>query len=404
MGRFKWEGMDSSGKKTTGVVNAVNMRDARKLLRQQGVRVKRITPPSILDLDLNEWMIEHGFGKPFGQKELLGFTKKLSIMINAGVPILQSFEVIYGAESNPVLKKAIRQIAADIGEGKTIHEAMSKQNGFSRLYCNLVKAGEAGGILDEILVKISEHMERIEKTKSQIKSAMMYPAVVSLVGVGVVWGMMVFVVPTFVDMLKENNTKIPAITQFVIDTSNFLSSNTIYMVPGAIGGIFAFKQYINTKEGKVVFDKVFLKVPLFGNIVLKGNLSSFSRTLSTLLGSGISLIDALEICIETLDNTVVANDLKKVRKKVVEGKTLTEPLAKIPYFPPMVAQMIKVGEQTGGIDIMLEKVSQVFEDEVNELVGNMTKMIEPFIIVVLGGIISLILVAIYLPMFMQASG
>ena len=279
---------------------------------------------------------------------------------------------------------------------------MESQKGFSKLYCNLVKAGEAGGILEGILKKLAVHMDKQEKTKAQIKSAMMYPSIVCGVGAVVIWAMMVFVVPQFTGMLKENGQEIPWITQFVIDTSEFFGKYSPIMVPGFFVGITLFLSYIKTPSGKIVWDNFSMKLPIFGKIIIKGNLSSFSSTLATLLGAGVSLIEALDICIETLDNGVIARDLREVKRKVVEGKTLTEPLSKIEYFPELVTQMIRVGEQTGQIDDMLARVADVFEEEVDTLVGGMTKLIEPIIIVVLGGIIATILVAMYLPMFMSA--
>jgi type IV pilus assembly protein PilC len=404
MANWKYEGFNQNGKRVSGNLEAKTEKEVRRMLRNEKIRPKRITPPSILEFDLGEWMVEKGFAAPFGAKELSNFTKQLAIMINAGVPILQALEIIYKSEKQPVLKKSVKNIARDVGEGQTIAEAMEKQKGFNKLYCNLVKAGEMGGILDEILDKLSIHLEKQEKTKAQIKSAMMYPFIVSMVGAGVIWGMMVFVVPQFVGMLADTGQEPPAITQLVIDISDFLGNHSMKM----IGGLFVLgvllNSYIKTPTGKILFDKMMMKMPIFGMIIIKGNLSSFSRTLATMLGAGVSLIDSLDICVETIDNGVIAEDVKTLKKEVVQGKTLTEPLMKIEYFPDMVSQMIKVGEQTGQIDQMLEKVSDVFEDEVNTLVGGMTKMIEPIIIVVLGGIIAAILVAMYLPMFMSAGG
>jgi type IV pilus assembly protein PilC len=402
MGIYKYEGVDTNGKKVIGQIDATSEKDVRKALRAQMIRVKKIVPPTILEFDLGAWMVEKGFAKSVSNKELCTFTKQLSIMISAGVPILQAMEILYRSEKNPSLKLSIKKIASDVGEGKTIAEAMSVQKGFDKLYCNLVRAGEAGGILDTILKKLAVHMDKQEKTKAQIKSAMMYPSVVVSVGVVVIWAMMVFVVPQFTGMLKESGQEVPWITQFVIDTSNFMGTYTPVMVPGAIIGVVMFMSYIKTPTGKIIWDNFSMRIPLFGGIIIKGNLSSFSNTLATLLGAGVSLIDALDICIETIDNSVIAQDLKEVKKKVTEGKTLTEPLSKIAYFPELVTQMIRVGEQTGQIDEMLARVAEVFEEEVDNLVTGMTKMIEPLIIVVLGGIIATILVAMYLPMFMSA--
>ena len=404
MANWRYEAINKDGRREAGTVDALNAKEVRRVLRGRGLRPKSVTPPSLLEFDIGEWMIDNGLAKAFGPKDLLTFTKQLAIMVNAGVPIIQSLEILYKQQKHPVLRKAIKKIATDVGEGKTISEAMMEQNGFSKLYCNLVKAGEAGGILDTILNKLTVHMDKQEKIKSQIKSAMTYPFIVCIIGAGVVWGLMVFVVPQFVGMLQDTGQQIPAVTQLVIDTSDFLGEYSIYMVPGVIVLGAIFNAYIKTPSGKIIYDSIFMKLPIFGEIVIKGSLASFCRTLATMLGSGVSLVDALDICIDTIDNGVMAKDLTGVKKKVIEGKTLTEPLEKIEYFPPMVTQMVRVGEQTGQVDQMLEKVSDVFEEEVNELIGMMTKMIEPIIIVVLGGIIATILVAMYLPMFMSAGG
>lgn len=404
MGNWRFEGIHKDGKKESGMIQASTEREVRKQLRARGIRVKRLTPPSILEFDITEWMVDNGFAAPFGVKQLTTFTKQLSTMIDAGIPIIQALEILYKQEKHLVLKKTIKKVAGDVGEGKTIAEAMQSQNGFDKLYCNLIKAGEAGGILNEILNKLAIHLEKQVKTKAQIKSAMSYPFIVTLVGIGVVWGLMVFVVPQFVAMLDGTGQKVPTITQIVMDISDFMMNNSIIMVPGFIGGAAFLMAWIKTPSGKVVFDQVMMYVPIFGPVVVKGNLSSFTRTLATMLGAGVSLIDALDICCDTVDNSVVANDLKQVKKKIVEGKTLAEPIEKIEYFPPMVAQMVRVGEQTGQLDQMLERVADVFEEEVNNLVEGMTKMIEPIIIVVLGGMIAFVLVAMYLPVFMSAGG
>jgi type IV pilus assembly protein PilC len=404
MGMFKYEGVDANGKKIVGSLDAASEKDVRKALRNQNIRAKKIVAPSLMEFDLGAWMVDRGFATAVSTKQLCTFTKQLAIMINAGVPILQALEILYRSEKVVALKVAIKKISTEVGEGKTIAEAMSGQKCFDKLYCNLVKAGETGGILDTILRKLATHMEKQEKTKAQIKSAMMYPSIVVLIGMGVIWGMMVFVVPQFTGMLKETGQELPWITQMVVDVSTFLGTYTPIMVPAAIVGLVALRSYIKTPAGKIAWDNFSMRMPIFGMIVIKGNLSAFSNTLATLLSAGVSLIDALDICIETLDNSVIAKDINEVKKKIIEGKTLTEPLSKIEYFPELVTQMIRVGEQTGQIDQMLTRVAEVFEEEVDTLVAGMTKMIEPIVIVVLGSIIATILVAMYLPMFMSAGG
>lgn len=401
MGKWRWTGFNEKGRKVSGTKEAESAKELRRLLRADGIKPLQVKPPTIFELDLGEIMVEAGLSKPFGLKELQSFTRQLTVMIDAGVPILQSLEILYKQEKHPFLKKTVKKIAEDVGSGKTLSEAMEQHKGFSKLYCNLVKAGESGGILDTILNKLSEYMEKQQKIKSQIKSAMTYPTIVVIVGVAVVWGMMVFVVPKFTEMLRDGGQEVPAVTQFVIDVSNFLQTFGIHLVVGIVVGLFAFLRFIKTPSGKYIFDRYTMQMPIFGGIIVKGNLSSFARTLATMLGAGISLIDSLEICTDTIDNTVIAKDIKLVRDKVVEGKTMTDPLQRIRYFPNMVAQMIKVGESTGNMDIMLVKVADVFEKEVEDLVGNMTKLIEPIILVGLGGVIGVILIAMYLPIFMQ---
>ena len=290
MGKWNWEGFDKAGKSIAGVIEGSSEREVRRSLRDQQIRIKRLRAPSILEFDFGEWMVEHGLAKSFGAKELMVFTKQLSIMLNAGVPILQALEIIFNAEKHPMLKRTVKQIAIDIKEGQTLSDAMTKQKGFSKLYCSLVKSGEVGGILDKILLKLAEFMERNEKIKAQIKSALMYPAIVTVIGIVVVWGMMIFVVPQFISMLEGTGQEPPAITQFVIDTSNFFKNYTLIMLPAfALIGFILLKTYIGTKEGKMQYDRLTMKAPIFADIIIKGNLATFCRTLVCFTGSRCGL-------------------------------------------------------------------------------------------------------------------
>lgn len=404
MGVWKWEGLDRNGKKNRGQVQAKTEREVRKILRAEGVRAKKITPPTMLEFDLGEWLAERGFAASFSNQELCQFTKQFATMISAGVPILQSLEILYKAEKNPTLKRGLKNIAQEVGEGKTLAEAMAKQTGFTRMYCNLIKAGEAGGVLETILKKLAIHLEKQEQIKNKIKSAMTYPVIASVVGIVVVWGLMVFIVPKFIEMLSETNQEPPFITQLVVNASKFFQAWTPVMVPAFFVGIVFLNVWRKSPVGKPIYDKIIMKAPIFGGIIIKGNLAAFTRTLSTMLSSGVALIDSLEICLETIDHTYLVNDIRSIKKSVTEGQTFADPLAKISYIPSMVAQMVKVGEQTGRLDDMLERIADVFEEEVNRLIETMTKMIEPLIIVVLGGLVAVILVAMYLPIFMAAGG
>lgn len=403
-GKFKYEGVNSEGRKVQGEMEAKDERQVKRLLRRQGIRAKKIQAPSPLDIDLGMWMVDKGFVKPFGKAELNRFTRQLSILINAGVPIMECLEILSKQEKNPSLKVTIRNVSESVGSGKSLFEGLSTQKGFDKLYCSLVKAGEAAGILDTILVKLSEFMDKQEKIKKQIKSAMTYPTIVMVVGVAVTWGLMVFVVPQFVGMLKDSNQEIPMVTQFVIDVSNFLQDYTIMLAPAGFVLFMLFANFIKTKEGKQAWDRFIMRAPVMGDIIIKGNLSSFTRTMATMLSAGVALIEALEICIETLDNTQIAKDLKLVKEAVIKGKSITEPLGRIKYFPPLVNQMVKVGESTGNLDSMLIKVADVFEEETEEAIKTMTSLIEPLILVGLGGVIGTVLIAMYLPIFMSAGG
>jgi type IV pilus assembly protein PilC len=404
MPKFKYVGFTTDGKRVENTIEADTIRDAKKILRRQNIRTTKVLAPSFFEVDLNEFMVEKGLARPFGRVELMRFTRQLSILINAGVPILECMEILHKQEQNIVLKRVIKNITMQIEEGKSLFDAMSQQQGFDRLYCALVKAGEAAGILDSILIKLAEFLEKAEKLKKQVKSALTYPVIVVFVGILVIFGLMTFVVPQFVDILKDSGQEIPWVTQTVIDISEFFQNYTLLLVAVLVAGTMFFLNFIKTTEGKQAWDKFTMKAPLFGMLVIKGNLGSFTRTLATMLAAGVPIIDSLEICIETLDNTQIAKDLAKVRKAVIEGKSITEPLARITYFPPLVTQMIKVGESTGNLDQMLIKVADVFEEEVEELVGNLTKLIEPLILVVLGGIIAFVLIAMYMPIFMSAGG
>jgi type IV pilus assembly protein PilC len=402
MAKFKYVGFTADGKKVESAIDADSIKDAKKLLRRQNIRATKVVAPSILEVDLGDFMVEKGLARAFGRADLMRFTRQLSILINAGVPILECLEILAKQEQNPSLKKVVKNITLQVEEGKSLFESMSNQIGFDKLYCALVKAGESAGILDSILVKLAELLEKQEKLKKQVKGALTYPVIVVFVGIIVLFGLMTFVVPQFVQILEESGQKIPWVTQVVIDISSFFQNYTLLLIAGMIAGSMVFVNYIKTRDGKVNWDRFTMRAPLFGTLIIKSNLGAFTRTLATMLTAGVPIIDSLEICIDTLDHTQIAKDLKKVRQAVIEGKSITEPLGRISYFPPLITQMIKVGEATGNLDAMLGKVADVFQDEVEDLVANLTKLIEPIILVVLGGMIGFVLIAMYLPIFLSA--
>jgi len=336
MPKFKYVGFTAQGKKVESTVEADTERDAKKILRRQNIRATKVVAPSIFEADLGQWMVEKGLARPFGRAELMRFTRQLAILINAGVPILECMEILHKQEQNIVLKRVVKNVSMQVEEGKSLYDALSSQTGFDKLYCSLVRAGESAGILDSILNKLAEFLEKQEKLKKQVKSALTYPVIVVFVGILVIFGLMTFVVPQFVGMLKESNQEIPWVTQTVIDISDFFRNYTLLLIAGLVAGTMFFLNFIKTKEGKTTWDRFTMKVPLFGLLIIKGNLGAFTRTLATMLTAGVPIIDSLEICIDTLDNTQIAKDLKKVRQAVIEGKSITEPLSRIAYFPFLV--------------------------------------------------------------------
>jgi type IV pilus assembly protein PilC len=400
MGLYRWEGFNTAKKKVSGEMEAGSVREVKKTLRRQGIRVRKIKEPSIGDLDLGKLMVEKGLMSAFSRDELGRFTMQMSTLLNAGVPILETIELLAKQNKNPNMKSILLKIHEEVADGKALAEALEGKQGFDKLYVNLVKAGEAGGILDTILVKLGEHMDKQSKIKKQIKGALSYPIIIAVVGIGVVIGLMVFVVPQFVGMLKDSGQEVPWVTQVVIDTSNFMQNYFLHIIIGLFFSVVSILYYRGTEKGKLNMDKWVMKAPMFGDLVIKGNLAQFTRTLATMLGAGVSILDSLDICIDTLDNSIIARDLTKVKDSVATGKTIVEPLQRIRYFPDLVQQMIKVGEATGNLDNMLVKVADVFEEEVEEVIGGITKMIEPIILVGLGGIIGFVMIAMYLPMFM----
>ena len=250
-GKYKYTGINQDGKKVEGEIEGKDIRTVKLALRRKGIRVRKLVEPSLLDIDLGTLMVEKGLAKPFGMDELNRFTKQLTILIDAGVPILESLEILAKQEKNIALKSTIKSIVEEIGQGKSLHDAMVGKKGFSKLYTALIKAGEAAGILDTILAKLSEFMEKQEAIKKKIKSAMTYPTIVVIIGVGVTWGLMVFVVPQFVGMLQESNQEIPGVTQFVIDVSDFFQEYTLVMGVFLGVSLFAFSQFKQTKNGKI---------------------------------------------------------------------------------------------------------------------------------------------------------
>lgn len=394
MPNFKYEGQKKNGEKVKGAVSLPNEAEVRVFLRQQGVRPTKIEGENLFNMEIK--MFEAGVN----DAEISIMTRQLAVMVGSGVPLLQAIDILQTGEKNPKLKKTLQDIQESISGGSPLWEAMSKHKKiFSHLYIYLVRAGEIGGALDLILNRLVKYLDDHVRLVRLVKGAMIYPAAVLTVGLLVTLGLLTFVVPQFEQMITQNGQKLPFLTEVVINISHFCQSNFLFIFGGIAGGIIAFTKWKRTEDGRKKWDTFVLKTPLFGDLVTKSSTARFSRTLGTMLSSGVNLIDAIEICKMTIDNAVIEEALAKVREEISSGKTIALPLAQAKVFPAMVIQMINVGENTGTLDQMLIKIAEFYEAEVEAVVSNMSKLIEPVVLVFLGGIVAFILIAMYLPVF-----
>jgi type IV pilus assembly protein PilC len=399
---YQYQGVDKTGKKVSGKIDAPNEGELRMSLRGLGIRPTSISKVSALNSDLTA-LFKGGIHVPTDQ--LVTFTRQLQVLIGSGIPLVQGLEILTDQASSVSLKNILLAVKEKVSQGSYLWEALNAYpTVFPKLYIALIRAGEASGSLDQMLKRLSRYLEDADRLRKQIKGAMMYPLIVISIGVGVVALMLIFVIPKFEEMLKGAGQELPGPTQFVIQTSHFLVDN-IYMIFGAsIISIYLIRRYLKSDEGKAVLDRALFQSPFFGTIIQKAGVARFSRTLQTLLSSGVNLIDAIDICKTTIDNIVLEDAVGKIRAEVEAGKTLGMVVGKLGVFPKMAVQMILVGESTGNLDKMLEKVADFFETEVDAIVGGMSKLIEPIVLVVLGGMVGGMMIAMYLPIFKLAGG
>ena len=401
MATFAYVGRSKSGAVKKGELVAKSREEAVELLRKQSVVVTT----------LEEKGGKKGFSLSFGsgvsEKDLVVFTRQFGTMINAGLPLIQCLEILATQSENLALKKSVGEIKVQVEGGSTFSDALRRHPKiFDDLYVNMVHAGEVGGLLDTIMGRLSKHIEKAMKLKGQIKSAMVYPSAIIGIAAIVITVLMIWVIPVFEKMFKEmsgGKMALPGPTQLVIDMSNFAQSYWFVILGVIVGVIFSIKRYYATAQGRLVIDKLLLKLPVFGDLIRKASVAKFTRTLGTLLASGVPLLEALTICAKTAGNKVVENALMDAKISISGGKTISDPLAKSETFPKMVTHMIAVGESTGALDTMLGKIADFYEDEVDEAVTNLTALLEPMMMVFLGVTVGFIVVAMYLPIFTMAS-
>jgi type IV pilus assembly protein PilC len=403
MAIFRWQGVSPRGETIGGEMEAPT-RDA-VLARLRAQRIQPI-PGRIkergkgLDREINI----PGFGETIKAKDVVVFTRQLGTMIDAGLPIVQCLDILAAQTENRKFRGVIRQLKEDVESGSTFTEALRKHNKiFDELFVNMISAGEIGGILDTILQRLSIYMEKSMKLKAKIKGAMIYPATIITVAVGVTAVLLVWVIPVFAELFSSFGHALPAPTQFVINLSNFMIAYFHFMVGAAIAAAVAFRQAYQTQGGRLAIDSALLQVPIFGELIRKSSIARFTRTLSTLVSSGVPILDALLITAKTSGNRVVERAILATRLSISEGNSIAEPLVQSKVFPPMVCQMIAVGESTGALDAMLQKIAEFYEDEVDNMVANLTTLMEPMVILFLGVIIGGLVISMYLPIFQLGS-
>jgi len=396
---FKYAGKNRSGVGQKGEIEAVDLNAALALLRRQGVVGAAVQAKA----KAFEFKIP-GMQPKVSEKDLVTFTRQFATMIDAGLPLVQCLEILGSQSDNKTFATMINKVRTDIEGGATFAEALRKHpKAFPELYVNMVAAGEAGGILDTILNRLAAYIEKSMALKKKVKSAMVYPSVVITVSIGVVVLMLLFVIPTFEKMFNDFGGTLPGITQSVIDLSAFLQSYWWVIGVALVVIKIGFSRYAATKIGRRQLDGMALKLPVIGMVVRKVSVAKFTRTLGTLISSGVPILDGLDIVARTAGNKIIEEAILKTRQAISEGKTIAEPLAQTKVFPPMVVQMIGVGESAGALDTMLNKIADFYDDEVDTAVGNLSSMLEPFIMVFLGFALGYIVIAMYLPIFKLAS-
>ena len=397
--KFQWEGRTASGKVVKGVTEGPNEGAVVSLIESQNIKLEKIKEKSGFDLsgdmEMPDWM-----QGAVDQKDVVVFTRTFATMIDAGLPLVQCLDILASQQEHPVFKKALMRVKEAVESGKTFADSLREHPKlFDELYCNMVAAGEVGGILDTILNRLATAMEKAMKLKKQIKGAMTYPIAVLSVAIGVIIFLMVKVIPVFAGLFTSFGNELPAPTQLVMDISHWFQENIWYILGTIFASVTGFKAMRANQKGREISDDVFLHLPIFGDLIRKVAVARFTRTLSTMMSSGVPIMEALEIVAKTAGHETVKREVLRARQAVSEGKSLTEPLEEGNVFPSMVTQMINVGESTGAMDAMLGKIADFYDEEVDVAVEAMTSLMEPIIIVFLGGAIGGILIAMYLPIF-----
>jgi len=395
---YLWTGKNRKGETQKGEMEAANENAVRNHLTRLKITPLRIKkkPKDLLE---NVAFLQPGVK----QKDVILFCRQFSTMIDAGLPIIQCLEILHSQQENPTFKKMLKKIKENVESGSTLAEALKaypKQ--FDDLFVNMVHAGEMGGILDTILRRLSAYMEKAANLKRKVKGAMTYPIVTLAIAIVVLAVILIFVIPVFQEMFSEFGSELPMPTQVVVAMSDFAKANVGYVLLGLILFGFAFRRAYRTEKGRAAIDRALLRLPVFGDLLRKVAVAKFTRTMGTMLASGVAILEALDIVGKTSGNKTIEEAIMKTRSGISEGRTMADPLTESGVFPSMVCQMISVGEATGALDAMLAKIADFYDEEVDQAVENLTALIEPFMLVFLGVTIGGLVVAMYLPIFKMA--
>lgn len=388
---YKYTGINKKSETVRGKIDADDEKGARQALIAKGIRADS------LKKDWTQLDIGGGGMKP---KELVIFTRQFATMINAGLSIIQGLEILAAQSETPFFRSIIRKVKNSVEEGKSLSDALKgHKNVFTDLYINLVAAGEVGGILDTILERLAVFLEKNAAINAKIKSALKYPAVVLIATIAITGILLYWVVPTFAAMFQSSGQQLPGLTQLVVDMSEWTQKYIVFIIIAMIGAFIGFKTALKNKQVLFVSHKLALQSPLVGDLIRKSAVARFTRTLGTLVSSGVPLVEGLEVVSRTAGNLVIEKAIIFVREKVIEGNDMTTPLTEANVFPSMVVQMIGVGEATGAMDTMLNKIADFYEEEVDVAIDGLTSMIEPIMMIFIGGIVGTMMVAMYLPIF-----
>jgi len=395
---YVWKGKNPKGRKVKGEMKAETPDQVKQSLQR-----RKITPVKIKKKPKDLFQNIEFLQPTVKESDVIVFSRQFSTMIDAGLPLLQCLEILQSQQENPTFKKNLTKIKESVESGETFADALKKfPKVFNELFINMVAAGEAGGILDVILKRLSAYMEKMAKLKRQVKGAMTYPIITIIIAIIVVAIILVFVIPVFSDMFADFGATLPAPTLLVMALSEFAIGNIGYIIGGVFTAVFLIRRTYASKKGRIFMDDMFLRLPIIGILIRKVAVAKFTRTTSTMLASGVSILEVLDIVAKTSGNKIIEFAIQDVKTGIAEGRSMADPLLESGVFPSMVCSMIAVGESTGALDTMMEKIADFYDDEVDQSVKNLTDMIEPFMLVFLGVVVGGLVIAMYLPIFSMA--